>query len=92
MKSGLAAGLAVLEAFAAEPDRGGNLLFLAVPDEEANSAGARSAAQALPDLAARLSLRFDAAVNLDALVDDGDGEIGRSVALGPLASCCRARL
>jgi arginine utilization protein RocB len=31
MKSGLAAGLAVLEAFAAEPDRHGNLLFLASP-------------------------------------------------------------
>jgi arginine utilization protein RocB len=84
MKSGLAAGLAVLEAFAAAPDRVGNLLFLAVPDEEANSAGARAAAQALPDAAARFGLRLEAAINLDSLVDDGDGRVGRSVALGTI--------
>ena len=35
MKAGLAAGLAVVEDFARRPGRCGNLLFLAVPDEEA---------------------------------------------------------
>ncbi|MEI6874714.1 MAG: M20/M25/M40 family metallo-hydrolase, partial [Spirochaetota bacterium] len=34
MKAGLAAGIAVLERFAAAPKRRGNLLFMAVPDEE----------------------------------------------------------
>lgn len=84
MKSGLAAGLAAVEAWAgtgaAPPE--GNLLFLAVPDEEANSAGARSAAAALPRIAERRGLDLAAAVNLDASVDGGDGSQGRCVALG----------
>ena len=82
MKSGLAAGLAAMTAWAADPGRDGNLLFLAVPDEEANSAGARSAAQALPALVAGLGLELVAAINLDSLVDAGDGSAGRRVALG----------
>lgn len=82
MKGGLAVGLAVIEAAAADPDREGNLLFLAVPDEEVNSWGARSAARALPGLAARLELTLDAAINLDCLGDSGDGRFGRSVAMG----------
>ena len=84
MKSGLAAGLAALEWFAEETDRAGNVLFLAVPDEEANSAGARAAAAALPQIAARLGLSLEAAINLDSLVDEGEGETGRSVALGTI--------
>lgn len=83
MKSGLGAGLAALEAFAGAADRPGNVLFLAVPDEEANSAGARCAAAGLPKIARRFGLSFDAAINLDSQVDDGDGDggSGRSVAL-----------
>jgi arginine utilization protein RocB len=84
MKGGLAAGLAALETAAAEPDRTGNLLFLAVPDEEVNSAGARAAAAVLPELAGRLGLDLAAAINLDAMVDDGDGTQGRAVALGTI--------
>jgi arginine utilization protein RocB len=82
MKSGLAAGLAAMAAWASDPNREGNLLFLAVPDEEASSAGARSAAQALPQQLASLGLTLEAAINLDALLDDGDGVAGRRVALG----------
>jgi arginine utilization protein RocB len=82
MKSGLAAGLAVAAAFAAEADRSGNLLFIAVPDEEANSAGARCAARQLPAIASRHGLDFIGAVNLDAIADDGDGATGRVIALG----------
>lgn len=83
MKAGLAAALAAMEAFAADPGREGNLLFLAVPDEEANSAGARAVAAALPGIAARWDLAFEAAINLDSLVDEGDdGNLGRRVALG----------
>jgi arginine utilization protein RocB len=46
MKSGLAAGLAVLERFSQVPEdeRVGNLLFVGVPDEEIASHGARAAA------------------------------------------------
>ena len=84
MKSGLAAGLAVLEAFGEDAQRAGNLLFIAVPDEEANSAGARHIAEVLPEIAARFGLSLDAAVNLDSLIDQGDGAIGRSVALGTI--------
>jgi arginine utilization protein RocB len=83
MKGGLAAGLAAVEALADDPaGLDGNVLFLAVPDEEANSAGARAAAAALPGIAGRLGLALEAAVNLDALIDEGDGAAGRRVALG----------
>ena len=82
MKAGLAAGLAVAEAFAGSAERQGNLLFIAVPDEERSSAGARRAAQALPAIAARHGLDLAGAINLDAMADDGDGSAGRIVALG----------
>ena len=82
MKSGLAAGIAVLEAFAAEPDRDGNLLLIATPDEEDRSAGMRAAADALPAFLARHGLAARLAINLDALIDNGDGAGGRILALG----------
>ncbi|WP_395020317.1 M20/M25/M40 family metallo-hydrolase [Dongia sp.] len=84
MKAGLAAGLAVLEAFAELPEREGNLLFLTVPDEEVNSAGARAAAPALPEICAKHGLDIVAAINLDAIHDEGDGSTGRAVALGTI--------
>jgi arginine utilization protein RocB len=82
MKAGLAAGLAVAEAFAARPERDGNILFVAVPDEEGNSAGARRMAEVLADIASDRGLDIEAAINLDSTGDDGDGSIGRMVALG----------
>ena len=81
MKSGLAAGLAVAEDFAAQGGAG-NLLFLAVPDEEASSAGARAAAVALKGIATTRGLDCVAAINLDAIADAGDGRAGRAIALG----------
>ena len=81
MKGGLAAGLAAMATIAAGPFDG-NLLFLAVPDEENASAGARSAAAALPALAAERGLTVVAAINLDAIADDGDGSAGRVLATG----------
>lgn len=81
MKGGLAAGLAAMAAIAASPFSG-NLLFLAVPDEENASVGARAAAAALPALAAKRGLQVAAAINLDAIADDGDGTAGRVLALG----------
>ena len=82
MKAGLAAALAVAEGFVADPGRQGNVLFLAVPDEEAGSAGARAAAAALAGLAAARGLQVVAAINLDAIADTGDGSAGRAIALG----------
>lgn len=82
MKAGLGAGLAALEAFAAEPERGGNLLFVAVPDEEVNSVGARALARAIPELQRHFGIEIVAALNLDCIADDGDGSAGRAVALG----------
>lgn len=82
MKAGLGAGLAALEAFAAEPDRVGNLLFVGVPDEEVNSVGARALAKGLSDFPRSMGLDVVAAINLDCIGDDGDGSEGRAVALG----------
>ncbi|RVD53429.1 MAG: M20/M25/M40 family metallo-hydrolase [Mesorhizobium sp.] len=82
MKAGLAAGLAVCTQFAESINPAGNIFFLAVPDEENNSAGARRAAQALPTIADECQLEFAAAINLDAIADDGDGSKGRIIALG----------
>ena len=81
MKAGLAAGLAVIELL---HGRGfaGNLLFIAVPDEEGNSAGARAISQAIADIAGARGLEIDAVINLDAMGDEGDGSDGRVVALG----------
>lgn len=84
MKSGLAAGLAVLEEFAAKPDRKGNIIFLAVPDEENQSAGMRSAASALARFAEEQGLDIALAVNLDALCDYGDGRDGQVIATGTI--------
>lgn len=81
MKGGLAAGLAAMTAISAAPFEG-NLLFLAVPDEENASAGARAAAAVLPEMAAERKLEVVAAINLDAIADDGDGSAGRVLALG----------
>ncbi|WP_419728593.1 M20/M25/M40 family metallo-hydrolase [Lichenicola sp.] len=92
MKAGLAAALTAIEGFAADPARRGNLLFLAVPDEEANSAGARAAAAALPDIAAAHCLALSAAINLDAVADPDDGSDGRTVALGTVGKLCPSAL
>lgn len=82
MKSGLAAGIAVLRRFAAEPGRDGNLLLVATPDEENASHGMRAAALTLPRLAHAWELELTAAINLDAALDRGDGREGQAVFLG----------
>lgn len=82
MKAGLAAGLTAMAGLARAGGLEGNLLFLAVPDEENASAGARAAAAALPALLADHGLRLRAVINLDAIADDGDGSAGRVLALG----------
>ena len=82
MKAGLAAGLAALESFADGQQRRGNLLFVAVPDEEVNSIGARSLAKAIPAIEQDHGIRIAAAINLDCIGDDGDGAGARAIAEG----------
>ena len=82
MKSGLAAGIAVLERFAADPAREGNLLLVATPDEEDRSAGMLAAAGTLPSLLRERGLRAELGINLDATCDNADGADGRIAAMG----------
>lgn len=84
MKAGIAAGIAVLEAFAAKEHRDGNILLLATPDEEDRSAGMRVAAALLPKVARDSDLDISLVINLDSIADDGDGSFGRSVSMGSI--------
>jgi arginine utilization protein RocB len=84
MKSGLAVAIACLERFAADPDRQGNLLFLATPDEERESRGMRSLRDALPALVEDLDIDVAGALNLDVTSDQGGGEDGRAVFAGTI--------
>jgi len=84
MKSGVAAGMAVLERFSEIPDRVGNLVLFTTPDEERNSRGMRSLRDALPGLMQRWNLDIVAGVNLDATSDQGDGSEGRAIYHGTI--------
>ena len=84
MKSGLAAGIAILERFAGDEGREGNLLFLATPDEELSSRGMRSIRDALPGLARDWDLDIVGGINLDATSDQGDGAGGRAIYRGSI--------
>jgi arginine utilization protein RocB len=90
MKSGLAIGLALLERFAAQPDRGGSLLFIATPDEEGASIGMRSLVADLPAWLAAHGLSLEAAINLDVSSDQGDGSAGQAVFLGSVGKLLAA--
>lgn len=83
MKAGLAAGLSVIELLARD-GFAGNLLFIAVPDEEGNSAGARRMSRVIGAVAQERGLDIEAVINLDATGDEGNGETGRVVALGSI--------
>ncbi|MCC5992152.1 MAG: M20/M25/M40 family metallo-hydrolase [Rhodobacteraceae bacterium] len=84
MKSGLAAGLAVLERFASLPDRQGNLVMLITPDEERESRGMRALRRDLPALMNARGLRIEGAINMDVTSDQGDGQAGRAVYHGSI--------
>ncbi|HEV2675633.1 MAG TPA: M20/M25/M40 family metallo-hydrolase [Aliidongia sp.] len=84
MKSGVAAAIAVLEAFAEDPGRQGNLVLVATPDEERGSRGMRSLRDALPGIAAEFGLEIAAGINLDATSDQGDGAEGRAIYRGTI--------
>jgi len=82
MKGGLAVGISILASFAAKEKRKGNILFLAVPDEEGSSCGMKAAAALLPSFLAEKKLEASAIFNLDSAVDQDSGEAGRAVFLG----------
>lgn len=82
MKSGLAAGIAVLQRFAETDNRVGNLLFVATPDEEVTSQGMCAAALRLASVSRELQIELVAAINLDAIADRTDGSDGRAVCFG----------
>lgn len=84
MKSGLAAGIAALERFASLPERKGTLIFMTTPDEERESRGMRALREDLPRILAARGLSMDAAINLDATSDQGDGALGRAVYEGTI--------
>ena len=94
MKGGLAAGLAVLDEIGEQvldgTDRlNGNILFLAVPDEESYSAGMRGAAGFLMDLREREGLSYDLLIDLEPMSRDEEGQevflgsVGEMYAGGP---------
>jgi arginine utilization protein RocB len=80
MKAGLAAGLVAAENYNGEA----SLLFVAVSDEEERSAGARSAASRLREVAIQHDLEIELVINLDAISDQGDGSKGRVATLGSI--------
>lgn len=84
MKSGLAAGIAVLEHLAAQPDREATLILVATPDEERESRGMRALRAVLPGLLAQRGLAVGGAINLDVTSDQGDGAVGRAVYTGTI--------
>jgi arginine utilization protein RocB len=90
MKAGLAAGLVALYRHAAQSERVGNVVFIAVADEEDRSVGARGAARALGAWALEHDLEIVGVINLDATSDHGDGTDGRAVyhgSVGKLLVC-----
>ncbi len=80
MKSGVAAGLAAMEAYQGE----NSLLLVATPDEEDRSAGMRAAAPSITRIAKARGLQIELVINLDAISDQGDGAAGRVAAMGSI--------
>lgn len=85
MKSGLAAGLVVLERASLDPHGiDGNLIFCATPDEERNSRGMRTLRDTLPALMREWDLELIGGINLDSTSDQGDGAEGRAIYRGTI--------
>lgn len=84
MKSGLAAGMKCIEDFLANPDRVGNIIFVATPDEERESRGMRSLRASLSHFVKENDLDIVGAVNIDVTSDQGDGKDGRAIYAGTI--------
>ncbi|MDI9371109.1 MAG: M20/M25/M40 family metallo-hydrolase [Synergistaceae bacterium] len=84
MKSGLAAGIALLEGAAASAEwLYSNIMLIAVPDEEVNSTGMLSAAQHLARLQRDEGLRYLGFIELEPTFAPGDGG-GPAIYLGTI--------
>lgn len=87
MKGGLAVGLAVLEEYGEMVLAGGgkgNLLFLAVPDEESYSAGMRGAVCLLNELRNREDLEYECLLDLEPGSREGNVQ---NVWIGSVGKC-----
>ncbi|WP_459355896.1 M20/M25/M40 family metallo-hydrolase [Roseibium sp. M-1] len=84
MKSGLAAGITVLERYASLEERAGNLMLCCSPDEERDSRGMRALRNWLPELTRDMQLDLAGAINMDVSSDQGDGSEGRAVFAGTI--------
>jgi arginine utilization protein RocB len=80
MKSGIAAGIAAMEAYHGDA----SIMLVATPDEEDRSAGMRAAAPVLRQIAGENGLTIALVINLDAISDQGDGSAGRMAAMGSI--------
>ncbi|MDW7672196.1 MAG: M20/M25/M40 family metallo-hydrolase [Bacillota bacterium] len=65
MKGGAAIHLALLEAYSKQPDFRGNLVMIAVPDEENLSAGMRGAVSLLKELKEKFQLNYVLMLNVE---------------------------
>jgi len=83
MKSGVAVNMAVIKHFSEKIDEiEGNLLFLAVPDEEGNSKGMLSAAEELVRLSEVHGLEYVAAIDTDYMAPRFPGDDRRYIYIG----------
>lgn len=93
MKGGLSIGLALLDWYGTlmlkEPTLSGNLLFVAVADEEAYSAGMRGSVGLFEELRRKAGLRYDCLVDLEPVFD---GENGLEVHIGSVGKTMPAVL
>lgn len=89
MKSGVAVNIAIMRHFAHMAQEQGeilpcSLLFIATPDEERESAGARSAIQWLSDLRKNEHLRYIGLINTDYIAPRYPGDPERPVYIGSI--------
>jgi arginine utilization protein RocB len=83
MKLGVAALMSVVEKFSEQCDKmQANLIFIAVPDEEGNSAGMLSAVQDLADISEARGWQFIAAIDTDYMTGMYPGDAKKYVYIG----------
>ncbi len=83
MKSGVAAQLVLLEELSRQPEElPGNIVFLAVPDEENNSAGMLAAVGLLNDLSEKEGFEYLAAIDSDYTAPRYRGDENKYVYIG----------
>jgi len=83
MKTGVASLMVMVEEFSKRLEKlHGNLVFIAVPDEEGNSAGMLSAVQDLAELSKARGWEFIAAIDTDYMTGQYAGDENRYVYVG----------